>query len=491
MNETNEQEATIFGIFTPDEVRRLNKEYKEVHLNPSKSLYQVATRVFRHFNIRTFEDIPDNNETSHNLREDIKTAFFNIQACVVTKDGKKIETVEHKRGDFIRDENGDPIPTDDGKDYKKYTKDVIEKKTTLVPVPYFDQANNLPALNYLEKKLSEFEVLPDYDELRGKYLDPNNTSFEKGCDIIRKLTDYYIFENPDLFVERLALLICNAKAKALGFQPKFPVLFSLVGKMGVGKSWLAQMIKQTHDKAFCCHSGVTSYGRLLDGRFNTMMMTRGFLSIDEAQGLDKAQCEKLKTYITSVSVDVEQKGHDIKTCDNLVTFFSTTNESVKDIMGYQPDRRIVEFNILEKKSEIPEEAIVGWLNELWMVMPVVHPNADKIKDDLLKESTTTLCAKMDEIIYDLFKEHPEVITGQNLNQHKFKAAIRSMGGIPYSRVFDWCLNTGILTKIPSGHVRVSKRTLKEFMNKYSEDDACTRGASIEDDLNAIFNTEDK
>lgn len=484
MNDETERDARIYGIFTIDEVKQLHDEYK-AHQNPNKSLYQIATQIFRHYKVRTIDDISDSNIASHKLRDDIQTAFFNVQSLVVTTEREKIERVEHKKGDFIRDENNDPIPTDDGRDYKKYTKDVIDKVHKVIEVPYFDYTNNSFALKELERRLKEYEVLPDYERLRSEFLSPSTTSYERGCDIIRKLTKFYIFEEPEKFVERFALLIINAKAKALGFNPKYPVLFSLVGKMGVGKSWLAQIVKETHDKSFCCHSGVTSYGRLLGGHFNSMMLTRGFLSIDEAQGLDKAQCEKLKTYITSTTVDIERKGRDVVTCDNLVTFFSTTNESVKDIMGYQPDRRIIEFNILNKSAEIPEGDMIKWLEELWLVMPVTHPHAQEIKDSLLADSNMNLNVKMEEIVYDLFKEHPEVMGSQNLNLHKFKSAIRTMGGIPSSRVFDWCADNGIIYRNNSGHVRVSKRTLSDFMKNYENETTST--SDVEREIDALLN----
>ena len=491
MNDTNMNgsEDRLYDVFTVAEVNRLHDEYK-THLNPSKSLYQIASQIFRHYNVRTIDDISDSNIASHAMRDDIQTAFLNIQSLVVTTDKEKKELVEHKRGDFIRDANGDPIPTDDGKDYKKYTKDTFEKVSKLVEVPYFDyQHGNSSALRELERRLMGYEVLPDYEELRRKFESPTKINYLRGLEIIRKLTQYYIFDEPEEFVERFALLICNAKAKALGYQPKYPVLFSLVGKMGVGKSWLAQMVKDTHDKCFCCRSGVTSYGRLLGGQFNAMMLTRGFLSIDEAQGLDKAQWDKLKTYISSTTVDIERKGRDVKTCDNLVTFFSTTNDSVlNSVVNYSEDRRIVEFVIKEKREEIPEKDIVEWLEELWLVMPVVHPHAQEIKDSLLATSNIVLNAKMEEVVYDLFKEHPEIVGAKNLNRHKFKAAIRTMGGIPHARVSDWCMEHGILKRAPSGHIRVSKRTLEDFMDNYSKE--CDNGGSkAMRDIDELFKVE--
>lgn len=479
-------EKSIYGVFTPDEVKELHDDYKLTR-NPNVALTKIAAPLFRKHQIRAWD------EASDQLKLDIQTAFFNIQTLVVTKDVTKTVTVEHKKGDVMRDENGNPLT--DGTDqygmprYKLYSKNTIEKQEVKVEKPFFDHTESPQALREVERRLRSIEVLPDYGELRKTYL--KDVDFERGCDLIRKLTDYYIFEEPDKFVERFALLICNAKAKALGYHPKWPVLFSLVGKMGVGKSWLADMVKNTHDKTFSCRSGVTSYNRLLDGQFNAMMMTRGFLTLDEAQGLDKTQCEKLKTYITSKTVDIERKGMDVKTCDNLVTFFSSTNESVKDVMGYQPDRRIVEFTIMEKKGEIPEDDIVNWLNEIWRVMPVEHPRQQAIKDELLKASSDLNDENMGDVVFEVFKNGSNAFTNTNgkVNLYKLKTRVKELGGVPFMRVRDWCLDQMIFTKDKRGQIYLSKRGLNHFLDDHDVPMAATKGDTITE-LEKLLDVED-
>ena len=479
-------EKSIYGVFTPDEVKELHDDYKLTR-NPNVALTKIAAPLFRKHQIRAWD------EASDQLKLDIQTAFFNIQTLVVTKDVTKTVTVEHKKGDVMRDGNGNPLT--DGTDqygmprYKLYSKNTIEKQEVKVEKPFFDHTESPQALREVERRLRSIEVLPDYGELRKTYL--KDVDFERGCDLIRKLTDYYIFEEPDKFVERFALLICNAKAKALGYHPKWPVLFSLVGKMGVGKSWLADMVKNTHDKTFSCRSGVTSYNRLLDGQFNAMMMTRGFLTLDEAQGLDKTQCEKLKTYITSKTVDIERKGMDVKTCDNLVTFFSSTNESVKDVMGYQPDRRIVEFTIMEKKGEIPEDDIVNWLNEIWRVMPVEHPRQQAIKDELLKASSDLNDENMGDVVFEVFKNGSNAFTNTNgkVNLYKLKTRVKELGGVPFMRVRDWCLDQMIFTKDKRGQIYLSKRGLNHFLDDHDVPMAATKGDTITE-LEKLLDVED-
>lgn len=104
-------------------------------------------------------------------------------------------------------------------------------------------------------------VEPDFDKLEKEVC--AKTDWNRGLEIIRELTKYYVFEEPEKFVDRFALLICNAKAKGLNKQPKWPVMFSLVGRMGTGKSWLATMLKKTYDATFYAASRKSSFRRLL------------------------------------------------------------------------------------------------------------------------------------------------------------------------------------------------------------------------------------
>lgn len=464
----NETIDAIYGVFTPEGIESLHTDYKTT-LNPNVSLRKIATPLFRKHHIRTWD------EASPELKEDIQTAFFNIQSLVITTTRVKTKTIEHIKGDPIRDSDGTPICDGTNADgtprVKTYPKNTLEKVEVKTEVPYFNWIESSQSLRELEKRLRNIEVLPDYEELRKKF--NTNTNFDEACDWIRKLTQYYVFESPDDFVERFALLVCNAKAKALGYQPKWPVMFSLVGKMGVGKSWLAQMLKKTHDKLFDCRSGTTSYGRLLGSNFNSMMTTRGFLTLDEAQGLDKAQWDRFKTLITSTSIEIERKGVDVQTCDNLTTFFSTTNESVRDLLiNYQEDRRIIEFNIVRKDGEIPENDIRDWFERIWTLMPIEHPHAQDIKESLLAASNEMLDTNMSDIIYELFKNGcDEFMDGKGrLKVFQFKKAVKELGGISYARVRDWCSDHMILNKQNDGRVGLSRRAVNDFMKEYGKED---------------------
>lgn len=456
----------LFDIFTKDDIKRLNEEWL-AELNPMKALGDIATLILRHYNLRALDEIVVADDATKRKREAIITAFLNVQSLVITMKAMKTEIREHKKGDFIRDVNGDPIPTDDGKDYKKYTKDTIEKAQVEYDKPYYDYAHNNGLPVQLEKYLRSFYVNPDYDSLRAKY--EKDTSYEDACEIIRRLTKYYIFDDPEKFVERFALLVANAKSKALGYQPKWGVLFSLVGDMGVGKSWLSQIISETYDETFGCHSDTTTYDKLFS-RFNSQMATRGFLRIEEAAGLNKDEVEKIKDYITSPVAQVERKGMDIQTLPNLVTFFSTTNESVvANLVGTDKNRRVVEFTVKDKISEIPEGDLRDWLKEIWRVMPVRVPNENDIKQDLMDESSTLLDAVIPDVVYDIFKNHEfEVIRGQRLVKHQFKTMCVA-NKIQSAKVLKWCEAHGILRTDPQGNTLVLRRALRDLYQQVEED----------------------
>ena len=315
-------------------------------------------------------------------------------------------------------------------------------------------------------------VEPDFAELERETT--TRLNYERGLDIIREIAQYYVFENTESFVNRFALLICNAKSKALNKQPKWPVMFSLVGENGKGKGWFVNKLIETHDKKFHTQSRSSSFKRLLNSNFNSVMMTRGFIHFDEKNGMDSSQAEQLKTLITEPTVEVERKHLDIKTLPNQTTFFSTTNESIRDVMGLQEDRRLVEFILKSKNGEIPDEKMTQLLDELWEVMPCEHPDPDSIIRELLDESKTTLDAKMDEIVDELFSHYSQDFVdccgcGRLVNRVRLKQVVKThFTSVRYNSIFDWCVKHDILNDHPNGHVYLMKRNLSALHNKMED-----------------------
>ena len=174
-----------------------------------------------------------------------------------------------------------------------------------------------------------------------------------------------------------------------------------------------------------------------------------------------------------------------------MTFFSSTNESVKDVMGYQPDRRIVEFTIAEKKGEIAEEDIVAWLNEIWRVMPVEHPRQQAIKDELLEASSKLNDLNMGDVAYELFKDNNAYAIANNhnrINLFKFKMAVKELGGVPFIRIRDWCVDNLIFTKDKGGKLYLSKRGLKHFLDNHREASGIGE-STVESELDELLKVE--
>ena len=423
----------------------------------------MAAPILRHYDVRNWDEIPRNSDVaSRTNSDDALTAFLNIQSMVLVVEGKKTEKRPHQKGDVVRDSEGNPIleatRPDGTQIFQTYKKDTVEYVEVTFDKPYCDPTKQGNA-DYLEKKLKAVFVLPDYDLLRAQY--GMNTNYKRACELIEKMTKYYVVDYPQKFIERFAMFLSNAKAKALGYQPKWGILLSLVGNMGVGKSWFSEKIAETYDKTFGCKSAHATYEKILE-RFNSTMMTRGFIRLEEAAGLDKADMEKMKDYITGTDVCIERKGLDSETLPNLATFISTTNDPVMaSLVGSDKNRRVVEFTITDKTGEIPEDDLEKWLMELWKVIPIRVPNEDDIKNELIAESSDALSSAMVDIVYDIFKNNPSIINGKHFVQHKFKSACIA-NKVQWQKVKKWCEDRGIINQTSDGHLNISHKQLQDL-----------------------------
>lgn len=153
-----------------------------------------------------------------------------------------------------------------------------------------------------------------------------------------------------------------------------------------------------------------------------------------------------------------------------MTFISTTNESIKDVMGAQQDRRLVEFVLKDKHGEIPEEYMEELLNELWRVMPIEHRNPDAIVGELLESSKQVLDARMDEVVATLFAEHQSsFVEGYTINRTKLKEVMKScFRSVRFQSVFDWCVNEGLFDANKNGHVYLRKKVLSRLVSRMEE-----------------------
>ena len=465
---TGSEENSYYGVFTPSEVAKLREDYIATG-NKGDALLTIATKLFRHYGIRALSQLKNQDDDDKvRLYHKIESQFCNIQRMVVVKQVKKTKRVKHKKGDYKRDGNGNYIQRSDGSGYETYGEDEVEETEVVEYVPFWDDEHSTSANNDIKKKVEDITVNPDFSEMAKKLT--SNTDFERGIELIREIAKYYKFEDEDKFANRFALLICNAKSKALNRHPKWPVLFSIVGRYGQGKSWFATKIQESYDRKFQTESQKTSFKRLLDSNFNSVMLTRGFVHFDEKNGIDSTQFEKLKTLITEPDVEVERKHRDPQKFRNFVTFISTTNESILDVVGLQEDRRILEFKLEGREGEIPEERMDAILDELWEVMPCEHPDPDAIIHERLVESKECLDSRVDEVVFELFDKYEQEFIPANrryIQRERFKQVVKNhFPSMRFNSVLNWCMANDIICEEKKGrHLVVNRPVLVELMNR--------------------------
>lgn len=412
----------IGEFFSPQDIVRLNKEYKECHKSVAKSLIDIATPIFDKNQIVSLLDLKDDaNENGRYLA--IQSAIKQIQACVITKTKTSYEEVE---GDF----NGKTIKTQ-----QKVTKEI----------PYYNYMESIRDKNALEKEIDDIFILPNYKKMKDEFATYENaTRFD---ELVNELfTKYYKVKNPKKSIERFKLWCCNAKGKAFGIAPKHGVIFSLVGSQGKGKGFLANSLKQYYDKTFGTRSRELSFTQLFSN-FNSFMTTRGMIHLDEVAGATNDKRERFKNYITEPIVSVERKNHDTKDYPNLVSFFSTTNESILSILGLQRDRRIVEVELEDRINLIKNTDVEDFFMELWKTCPFQFMDSQKVIDELLCESDERIEVQIREMVIDVFEnsESSSMTQGKSyIYINKFKKELNAKyPNQRYNDVLSWCVKVGL------------------------------------------------
>jgi hypothetical protein len=99
-------------------------------------------------------------------------------------------------------------------------------------------------------------------------------------------------------------------------------------------------------------------------------------------------------------------------------------------------------------------------------MPVEHPKQDAIKEDLLYTSGTILDENMSDFVYEVFKNgsyDTYANSSGRLNIVRLKTAVKGIGGVPFVRVRDWCVDKGIISRQSDGRMNLSRRGLETFL----------------------------
>lgn len=454
--------------FTEEKIRQLKDENDNI-FNPEMTLKNICTQVFRSEKIRELSELMDSEDEHKNNRAlDIQRDIIELCSKIVTvATPKKIRRL-HEKGEDKLDEQGNKIKI--GTDnaglpiYDTWDSKGVEVIETFEETPFWNPKSDF-SRERLKKQILSQRVQPDIDLIKER-LCPEDIN--ESYDIIKKITKYYTFEDPELFVKGFFVLASNAKSKALNRHPAWPIMLTIVGKQGQGKGWLRDMITNTYDEVFETKSEPATFKSVLGSDFNAILRTRGFLAFDEKNGLNGEEVESLKSFITEPRILVNQKHKDARSFDNLTTFIAVANETIKSVMQWQRDRRIVECTLIGKTGEYPADELRKDLIRLWRIIPVVSPFDVEVKDRLIAESQEILDTKMIEIVNYLFTEHSrEFITnGKYINKWKFENLLKGMKGVKVQSVVDWCIEKGIVNKYSNGSYVKSAKGVDWLMNEY-------------------------
>ena len=129
------QEKSIYGIYTPEDVKKLHNEYTAT-LSINSAMRTIGTAIFRHHNIRALSQLTDGNDDEKlALFDKVLCEFCAIQSLVITKQVTRTKKLRHKAGDFKRDNKGNPIEKPNGGGYEVYKKDETFRITTTPTIP--------------------------------------------------------------------------------------------------------------------------------------------------------------------------------------------------------------------------------------------------------------------------------------------------------------------------------------------------------------------
>ena len=429
-----EETLGVLGAITEQDLELFRQNFQDYQV-PERTWRLIATKLFRKAKIRTLSQLDDESEEKLNIKYDIMSDFQKFQSvCVQKPIIKKQKEIHNNNCIYV---------------------DVTEYVPIYNPL---NPSNRKDLMDFLKHE----KVLPDFNLIKQKLLPED---WNKAKSLLRKITEYYKFDDEKMFLEGLALTMSNAKSKAFNRHPELGVAFSICSSQNrLGKGFLRDMIVSTYDEVFETQSVLGKYEKLT-GHFNAIMLTRGFIKIDEKSGFDSQKCEDLKSIITEPEVSIEKKGKDAFTAQNLATLICCSNTPIKPVMGLQEDRRLIEVQVVKKLKKMPEKLLHDLLIEVWKIIPFHAPNGEEVTDTLLSTSREDLDKQMAHIIIELYDTYSETfIKNQTVNQHALKESIKKMGGIPFDKFFSYVKDKELIYKY-RGWLRWSKKVYQSIVDE--------------------------
>ncbi len=153
--------------------------------------------------------------------------------------------------------------------------------------------------------------------------------------------------------------ICNGDAKAYKYlicylahlfqkpEEKPGIMIVLLGGQGTGKGTLEIILRMMFEATMLMVSDVDS----VIGRFNAVLERTYLVFMDEALFFgDKKSTERLKSYVTSKNVQIEEKHQPERSIESFHRFFAASNSTTHFAQTDYDDRRMMYFKVSDENK---------------------------------------------------------------------------------------------------------------------------------------------
>ena len=399
-------EENVTMCFTQSELDDIAKKFMTLK-NPMTSLCGIMDTVFNRMGVRYMGEIDCSTlDESKRYRQIIDEVELVASLCIVKEVAKK-KIVKHKKGDFKRDNKGNPIMKSDGSGYETYQTNETDTIDTIEYKPYWDYRNSSLEEARLSKLIENYIAPFDKTRVVSKLSSSIDVEFTKNR--IKDILKYFKFEDEEFFVESFTLFMSNLKSRTCGNEPLYPMMFSIYSTQGMGKTWFVDILREVVDELFETHCMTSSFDKAF-GRFNSVLMTRGLVTFSEAKGLTKADRDAFKRATTDNTIEIEMKGRDSKTVKNMATFLCVSNEPVlPQLTGMEMNRRIIEFNMIDRTRDangditrISKDELKSIFTDILTSVPFEYDHK-KVIEHIGDESRQLLNFNMEQVVSDILR----------------------------------------------------------------------------------------